>query len=651
MEQASPKTPNLPSGPPISTPIIHPTTRVPVTPIVQPTPKVPVVQPTPRAPVVQPTPKVPAAQPTPRAPVIQPTPRVPIVQPTTKVPAAQPTTKVPAAQHTPRASVIQPTPRVPIVQPTTKVPAAQPTTKVPAAQHTPRAPVAQPTPKVPIAQPTRGVSVTQPSPSVHVTQSAPRAPVVQPTPKVPVPSPTPWIPVAQPTPSVPVTQPMLRISVPSLSLPEPAQKWQKGRQRASSAEVIHKPLEVSNYHLKFRELLKLEERAHAELLEKRLVQSCMKCVVKVYIIISLCRCNGKHFLVLLQAGLKPGEWRFDAKPDHARFGYFRKMGSDEVSYATQSASAAIIKINNFAIKCDILRENNFHAEERLYVAFTKEAIAELKSFFDIRKCLFESPYPLEIEFRLKYSYFHSLKEAVRDFQKDVIARILPNPSSFAPLEALDDTRFQPFQKLCSTDQLVALKVIASAPSTGPPVLISGPFGTGKTQALAIAAHYFLQQSLKDNSALRILVCTQQHNSADAYLEMYNEFTTEEEPINIVRLIAKYTWRKRGPLHRHYKTVEEFKKVMERDSHRNSRRFLVITTCLTAKQISDILPRWFFTHIFLDEGAQMREPEAIAPLCMASKNTKIVIAGDKYQVRISAIAHTLYTISDPIYDSI
>ena len=308
------------------------------------------------------------------------------------------------------------------------------------------------------------------------------------------------------------------------------------------------------------------------------------------------------------------------------------MGSDEVSYATQSASAAIIKINNnFGIKCDILRENNFHAEERLYVAFTKEDIARLKSFFDIKKCLFESPYPLEIEFWLKYSYFRSLKEAVREFRKDVIARILPNSSSFVPVEALDDSGFQPFQELCSPDQLAALKVIASAPSAGPPVLIAGPFGTGKTRVLAIAAHYFLQQSIQDHSSLRVLVCTQQHNSADAYLEMYNELTTEEEPINIVRLIAKYTWRKRGPLHHHYKTVEEFKKVMERDSHRNSRRFLVITTCLTAKQISDILPRWFFTHIFLDEGAQMREPEAIAPLCMASKNTKIVIAGDKYQV--------------------
>ena len=86
----------------------------------------------------------------------------------------------------------------------------------------------------------------------------------------------------------------------------------------------------------------------------------------------------------------------------------------------------------------------------------------------------------------------------------------------------------------------------------------------------------------------------------------------------------------------YKTVEVFKKEMERNSHRNRQRYLVVTTCQTAKQITDVLPSWFFTHIFLDEGAQMREPEAIAPLCMASQNTKIVIAGDKYQVHVILI---------------
>ena len=312
------------------------------------------------------------------------------------------------------------------------------------------------------------------------------------------------------------------------------------------------------------------------------------------------------------------------------------MGSDEVSYATQSASDAVIKIGDSDIKCDILRENNNHPHERLYVAFSQQEIEVLASHLAIGKGPFESSSPLMIRFHLKYWYFRSLKNAIRDVPKDVIARILPSGKSFVPVKQVNDTSFESYQKFCSSDQLQALKVIACSPASGPPILISGPFGTGKTRVLALAAHYFLEQSVQDGSPLRILVCTQQHTSADAYLDMYTNLTSHKEQITIIRLVAKYTWRKKGPMEHFYKTDIEFKKLMERNSHRNRERYLVITTCLTAKQVAGVLPVWFFTHIFLDEGAQMREPEAIAPLCMASQKAKIVIAGDKYQVMCESL---------------
>ena len=48
-------------------------------------------------------------------------------------------------------------------------------------------------------------------------------------------------------------------------------------------------------------------------------------------------------------------------------------------------------------------------------------------------------------------------------------------------------------------------------------------------------------------------------------------------------------------------------------------------------LRDLFSPGFFTHILMDEGAQAREPEAVAPLCLATKDTKIVIAGDSSQV--------------------
>lgn len=40
----------------------------------------------------------------------------------------------------------------------------------------------------------------------------------------------------------------------------------------------------------------------------------------------------------------------------------------------------------------------------------------------------------------------------------------------------------------------------------------------------------------------------------------------------------------------------------------------------------------FTHIFLDEAAQGLEVEMLQPLCLASKMTCVVVAGDHHQIK-------------------
>lgn len=312
------------------------------------------------------------------------------------------------------------------------------------------------------------------------------------------------------------------------------------------------------------------------------------------------------------------------------------MDGDQIGYATQSASQAMIQLGGTQVSCDILRENNYHTTDRLYVAFHANQLEVLRAHFEITKSSFTSS-PIEVHFKLKYVYFLWLKQAVDKLPDNVIARILPKRESFIPVEQLRSASFEQYSEFCSTDQMEALKVIASCPASGPPVLIAGPFGTGKTRVLALAAHYFLQQSIERDSPLRILVCTQQQTSADAYLQMYRDLTKKSEPITIFRLVSQDTWRN-GSLKRFYKSIVEFKRDIERSSYRNRQRFLIITTCLTARLIDDVLPHSFFTHIFLDEGAQMREPEAVAPLCMAGEKTKLVIAGDKYQVTSYAMWH-------------
>ena len=64
---------------------------------------------------------------------------------------------------------------------------------------------------------------------------------------------------------------------------------------------------------------------------------------------------------------------------------------------------------------------------------------------------------------------------------------------------------------------------------------------------------------------------------------------------------------------------------------SSGNLVIATTFLTALSLRNLFRPGFFTHILIDEGAQTREPEAIAPLSLASSGTKIVIAGDSCQV--------------------
>jgi len=66
--------------------------------------------------------------------------------------------------------------------------------------------------------------------------------------------------------------------------------------------------------------------------------------------------------------------------------------------------------------------------------------------------------------------------------------------------------------------------------------------------------------------------------------------------------------------------------------------------LTAPQLIKMKVRPF-THILIDEGAQTREPEAVAPLGLADDNAKIVIAGDHLQVIFAYISLCLFYLND------
>jgi len=59
--------------------------------------------------------------------------------------------------------------------------------------------------------------------------------------------------------------------------------------------------------------------------------------------------------------------------------------------------------------------------------------------------------------------------------------------------------------------------------------------------------------------------------------------------------------------------------------------IVITTLVTSLVLTKLDVKGCFTHIFIDEAAQVFESEAIMPLSLADESTRIVLAGDYYQM--------------------
>ena len=190
-----------------------------------------------------------------------------------------------------------------------------------------------------------------------------------------------------------------------------------------------------------------------------------------------------------------------------------------------------------------------------------------------------------------------------------------------------------FLELDEQSQQPALSRVVSSGSRDP-VLISGAFGTGKTRLLAVATYHFIEEGRQKKVPTRVLIACHHQVTADTFIEEYFGKMIENRSnrwnVKLVRITrARYSVFKRKYSHV-YSNLYEFRDVFF-TKYAEEELVVVVTTLLTALKLQNTVRDNFFTHILLDEAAQAREPEAIAPLSMANQDTKIVIAGDDHQV--------------------
>ncbi len=347
-----------------------------------------------------------------------------------------------------------------------------------------------------------------------------------------------------------------------------------------------------------------------------------------------------YTLDIYQCGFKP-PWIFTIDTSgRKRFAHIQGMDGDQIAYAAQASEAAIIKAPDVQIEAQILRENVSHTDGYLYIAFNSESMQMLqhKLIVGDEHCVIKQ---IEVQFEVKHSYFNNLHKAVNFLPHEVIAKLVPEANDFKVVEKGRipfPRHYEDILKLDETtpgEQVKALRVAAFAQSDAPPVLISGPFGTGKTRLLAAAAYFFIQDGKQNRRIARVLVCAHHQASADTFLECYFGLmkTNENRPwiVELTRLTSLNHRPQSQEFAEWYLNISELKD--RRHAYQRQPRLLIITTCLTALNLCNVFPPGFFTHILLDEGAQAREPEAVAPLCLATQDTKIVIAGDPQQVSL------------------
>lgn len=319
------------------------------------------------------------------------------------------------------------------------------------------------------------------------------------------------------------------------------------------------------------------------------------------------------------------------KFEHVRYGVFYgdQLTGDVISNIKQ-ASSGDIKIHftsDVTVKAEVVDGHYPRMKYFLIIAFTTSEQAKLitvRKEVEQHQVIFSG---VKINFLLKWSYFDRLHKGLDNLSLATINRIVPvcasdftSTSGVATLDSADHYVHKIIQ--LDESQEDALNTIMNCQANKAPVLVVGSFGTGKTRLLARAAY----QILHEDTSNRVLICAHHQHSADTFIYKYFVNTKSVHAVRLVPL--KEVYNIQPGFCEYFEGIKDFS--LKHDFH----KLIIVTTFSTAIKLLQhphYVHKGYFTHILLDESAQSREPELIAPLCLADQDTKIVIAGDHKQV--------------------
>ena len=356
------------------------------------------------------------------------------------------------------------------------------------------------------------------------------------------------------------------------------------------------------------------------------------------------RCDG--FYKLTVTGRMPHTiQRFHSyeRDDSKKYGYLDVPDGDIIAYATQASEA--VYLITLEIEAEVLRDNYNHIENRMYICM--DASCWIPNYCG----------EVEVQFEVKHSCFDNLHNVLNCLPIEVVRQLLPQSEDFdgivrpEGIAALYNVPREYRQILhlneMSPDRMLTYQVALSCKSGSPPVLISGAFGTGKTCFLSSLAYCFISEVDRTHVPARVLICAHHQATADNILHAYFGPMLEHEYLplkaKVIRITSKHYRPSNEMYQQWYTPINEVVHI-----YAKTQKLVVITTFLTTLNLQGLYPPGFFTHILIDEGSQAREPETVAPLCLADRETKIIVAGDSHQVIVTCTPYARTVSKQIIY---
>lgn len=325
-------------------------------------------------------------------------------------------------------------------------------------------------------------------------------------------------------------------------------------------------------------------------------------------------------MCVFQSGFEPVSLKHTKIENFVRFGYISCKDGDKLSYAKLASEGSFIVLDDITfIKVEHVMARAPKDANYNFIMFglTNIEASKLVNWTSLARTRWSRS--LLVHFVLKCSYFQRLHDALDNIRHEIILKIMPMDEDFVEESRQEWNPGKPDIEALELDsyQESALHTILSC-SPKVPVLVTGPFGTGKTRLLARAVYEILKSPKST-----VLICAHHQASVDTFVEFLVKAIDNNIMMCVVRPFYPYYSKTRDTYKHLFVPRNGLPYSLEKSGIR-----LVITTFGTSYYMR---LHSTFSHILIDQGAMSREPEVITPLCNAHKLTKIIIAGDHLQV--------------------